>query len=258
MMQHSVPTNKPATSTMARARAQGPVLRRFGVTAHVPGSAYYSTAPRAPVSPIPYSNHAILRGLTPSGRGVIQRACACGGTPGAVGECEGCRKKRLALQRNDADFREPAQVPPIVHEGLRSPGEPLDAATRAFFEPRFGHDFGSVRVHTDARAAESAKALNALAYTVGRGIVFGPGALRPETAQGMRLLGHELAHTIQQRAVGQSAGTGSATLDVASAADQTERDAHRVQHISQPTGRRQFLSTLEVRPCFSARFAGRP
>ncbi len=65
-------------------------------------------------------------------------------------------------------------------------------------EPRFGYDFSKVRVHTDARAAESAQAVNASAYTVGRNVVFGTGQYVPETHEGRRLLGHELTHVVQQ------------------------------------------------------------
>jgi hypothetical protein len=89
---------------------------------------------------------------------------------------------------------------PIVHDILRSPGQPLDAKTRAFFEPRFGHDFGQIRVHTSGRAAQSARAIDAMAYTAGREIVFGTGTYAPETTEGRRLLAHELTHTIQQGA----------------------------------------------------------
>jgi hypothetical protein len=89
-------------------------------------------------------------------------------------------------------------VPPIVYEVLRSPGQPLDAATRAFFEPRFGYDFSGVRVHTDAKAAESARAVNARAYTVGRDVVFGAGQYAPGTYAGRSLIAHELSHTLQQ------------------------------------------------------------
>ena len=88
----------------------------------------------------------------------------------------------------------------IVHEVLRSSGQPLDAATRSDLEPRFGHDFSQVRVHADARAAESAEALNALAYSVGPHVVFGTGQYRPHTGEGRRLLTHELSHTVQQGA----------------------------------------------------------
>ncbi len=89
-------------------------------------------------------------------------------------------------------------VPPIVHDVLRSPGQPLDAATRAFFEPRFGMDFSQVRVYTDAKAAETARSVNALAYTVGQSIVFGEGQYEPRSVAGQWLLAHELTHTVQQ------------------------------------------------------------
>ncbi|MCW5799967.1 MAG: hypothetical protein LZF60_340119 [Nitrospira sp.] len=89
-------------------------------------------------------------------------------------------------------------APPIVHEVLAEPGNPLDSATRAFFEPRFGHDFGQVRIHSGAKAKESARAVGALAYTAGRNIVFGAGSYAPFSPTGQHLLAHELAHVIQQ------------------------------------------------------------
>src|SRR5215217_7887171 len=111
--------------------------------------------------------------LVPARTPLLQRKCACGGTPGPTGECAECRAKRLGLQRRATDRSELATVPPIVHDVLGSPGQPLEPVTRAFMEPRFGHDFSQVRVHTDAKAVESARAVNALAYTVGPTIVFG-------------------------------------------------------------------------------------
>src|ERR1044071_4903932 len=75
------------------------------------------------------------------------------------------------------------EVPPIVHEVLRSPGQLLDRETRTFMEPRFGHDFSRVRLHTDAKAADSARAVNALAYTVGRNIVFAHRQYRPNSVE---------------------------------------------------------------------------
>lgn len=86
-------------------------------------------------------------------------------------------------------------------ESLPSVGEPLSASTRAFFEPRLGHDFSRVRVHTDERATKSARAMNALAYTVGNDVVFKAGHYQPDTDTGRKLLAHELAHVVQQRAV---------------------------------------------------------
>jgi len=87
-----------------------------------------------------------------------------------------------------------------VDDVLSSPGHPLDAGTREWIEPRFGHDFSNVRVHTDARAAESAEAVDAQAYTVGRDVVFGAGQYAPQTSAGQRLMAHELTHVSQQSA----------------------------------------------------------
>ena len=95
------------------------------------------------------------------------------------------------------------EVPAIVHEALRAPGQPLNAATRAIFEPRFGWDFSQVRVHTDAKAAESARTLGARAYTLGADIVFAPNTFSPATFAGQRLLAHELVHTVQHPPPGQ-------------------------------------------------------
>ena len=108
----------------------------------------------------------------------------------------GMRSERL--QRSFTNHAGPVTAPSIVHEVLRSQGQPLVPETRAFMEPRFGHDFSRVRVHTDARAVESAYSINALAYALGEHIVFDTGQYAPGTAQGKKLLAHELAHTVQQ------------------------------------------------------------
>jgi outer membrane protein OmpA-like peptidoglycan-associated protein len=96
-------------------------------------------------------------------------------------------------------LRAPANaVPPGVHAVLRSPGRPLDPDARAFMEPRLGFDFSRVRVHSDAEAAASASAVKALAYTFGHHVVFGAGHYVPRSADGQRLLAHELTHVVQQ------------------------------------------------------------
>jgi len=110
--------------------------------------------------------------------------------------------KEKESQSQEAASKDLSEIPPIIHEVLRSHGEPLDANTRAFFEPRFGHDFSQVRVHTDAKAAESARAVNALAYTVGQDVAFDTGRCSPHMPEGRRLLAHELTHVIQQTATG--------------------------------------------------------
>lgn len=87
--------------------------------------------------------------LTRIASGMLQRQCACGRHTSAGGECEECKKKREGtLQRAAINPSQVKEVPPIVHEVLRSPGQPLDAATRAFMEPRFGHDFSHVLTNT--------------------------------------------------------------------------------------------------------------
>src|SRR5688572_3133623 len=90
-----------------------------------------------------------------------------------------------------------------VH-AMNGRGNPLPPATRAFFEPRFGADFSNVRVHTDSQAAQTAKAINARAFTVGPNIAFGASQFAPESQQGKQILAHELTHVVQQ-----GAATGS-------------------------------------------------
>lgn len=118
-------------------------------------------------------------------------------------------------------------APPMVDEVLRSSGQQLEAETRAFMEPRFGHDFSRVRVHTQGNANTSAHALNALAYTVGADIVFGAGQYSPGTTQGRQLLAHELTHVIQQGFGSRDVG---APLQPAPADRGPEDQADRVAH----------------------------
>lgn len=100
--------------------------------------------------------------------------------------------------RKRAGAEGPAVVPPAFPGVLRSPGRPLDEATRAYMEPRFGAELDGVRLHTDAAAARSAQSINAQAFTLGANIVFAAGQYKPETVMGKKLLAHELAHVIQQ------------------------------------------------------------
>src|SRR6266516_6868887 len=145
--------------------------------------------------------------------------------------------KNLVVQRSLANLARTSIAPPIVHDVLHSPGQPLDQATRTFMEPRFGHDFSKVRVHTDARATESAHAVNALAYTVGHNIVFGGGQYTPNTTAGQRLLAHELTHTVQQ---GSNETALQSRLEVGATDDAFEREADTVaaQVLTEPSSAR--------------------
>jgi hypothetical protein len=122
--------------------------------------------------------------------------CQCGGT------CSTCRK-HPGPPRFGHDFSrvrihpEQALRMPAHHGTVESPGVPLDADTRRFFEPRFGHDFSRVRVHHGESAGNSADAFDARAYTTGSHIVFGRGEYQPHSSEGRRLLAHELAHVIE-------------------------------------------------------------
>src|SRR5919201_1594119 len=95
-----------------------------------------------------------------------------------------------------------------VKDVIGSGGSPLDRDTRGFMESRLGADFGDVRIHTDSKASESAKSVQAHAYTVGNDVVFQSGKYEPESDPGRRMLAHELTHVVQQRS-GPVAGTAA-------------------------------------------------
>ncbi|MGL4611889.1 MAG: eCIS core domain-containing protein [Trueperaceae bacterium] len=166
---------------------------------------------------------------------MLQRKCACGGTLGLTGECENCRKKRetreQSLQRAAVDSSPVGDVPPIVHDVLQSPGQPLDKETRAFMEPRFGHDFSQVRIHADAKAAESARAVKARAYTAGHHIAFAGREYQPTTRLGQQLLAHELTHVVQQQQGLAKAGIDSPYSSAEREADNNARLLHSSAHL---------------------------
>ncbi|RFC40251.1 MAG: protein of unknown function (DUF4157) [Candidatus Nitrotoga sp. CP45] len=177
-------------------------------------------------------------GKSPHAGLLLQRKCACGGSASLSGECGECNKKRLqkklSIGANNDRLEQEADLmtdqilatPPHslvsgAHPGIQrysgqategtdtaptsvgsvfsSSGRPLEPALRKDMEQRFGHDFSGVRVHSGPAAAQSARELNALAYTAGRDIVFDAGKFAPDTNDGRRLLAHELTHVVQQR-----------------------------------------------------------
>jgi hypothetical protein len=156
---------------------------------------------------------AVRPSLTPARTALLQCACACGQSP--KGECNQCdkEKNKQVLQRKSNGGPQPSSIPPVVNQTLSSPGRPLDTSTRSSMESRFGHDFGGVRIHDDPVAAESARAVNARAYTVGEDIAFASGQYDPNSHSGSHLLAHELAHTIQQRGLQRSSNGVSMSHD---------------------------------------------
>jgi outer membrane protein OmpA-like peptidoglycan-associated protein len=172
----------------------------------------------------------------------VQHRCACGGVVGPSGECSACRAKRLRQEAAGS-----AQTaPPIVHDVLRSSGRPLEAPLRAEMEARFGHDFSRVRVHTDARAADSARAVEAAAYTVGRDVVFSSGRYAPSTGAGKTLLAHELAHVAQQSPSGTAHGPD---LPVGDPSDRLEAEAaDAARGVAAPRAAAQGGAVLQRQP----------
>jgi hypothetical protein len=130
-------------------------------------------------------------------------------------KCAACAEedKEKMLRAKPAGAAGPAggEAPSIVHDVLGSSGQPLDATTRAFFEPRFGRDFSDVRVHAGPTAEQSLREVSALAYTVGRNIVINVDRFAPTTHEGRRLIAHELTHVVQQRT--QSDASSSSAKD---------------------------------------------
>ena len=158
-------------------------------------------------------------------RGVLQRKCDCGQHTVAGDECNECANSKMTLQRKSAGVTDLGEIPPIVHEQLRSSGQPLETGTRALMESRFGHDFSGVRVHTDSGAAQSARSVNAMAFTVGSNVVFGAGRFTPGTSEGQRLLAHELTHVIQQSTKTDSQNSGLAIAPPGGPAEQEADEA---------------------------------
>jgi len=125
----------------------------------------------------------------------LRRKCAA---------CEGEEEEQLQKKEAGTSEATLGEAPASVHEVLGSPGQPLDDATRAYFEPRFGRDLSDVRVHTGAAAEQSAREVSARAYTVGHDIVFAAGRFTQDTHDGRRLMAHELTHVLQQSGEGTS------------------------------------------------------
>jgi len=127
----------------------------------------------------------------------IQRVCAhC--EEDLLRQHEDDEEKEKLHARAAPDAGQPGREVKADLDVVPQGGQPLPDSARAFFEPRMGYDFEHVRIHADARATQSAKAVDALAYTVGSDVVFGAGQYAPDTPSGRRLLAHELAHVVQQ------------------------------------------------------------
>ncbi len=124
-----------------------------------------------------------------------------GGNNRVQRKCDECEDEEKKIQLKETGERQNADSKLTDYIGnLNVSGEQLPGEVRSFYEPRFGHDFSAVKIHTGSAAAKSAQSINALAYTTGSNIVFNNGQYAPNTDSGKRLLGHELTHVVQQQA----------------------------------------------------------
>ncbi len=115
-------------------------------------------------------------------------------------KCQACEEEETHVHRKEGDGNEVQgsnELDSYV-SSLSSSGQQISQTSRSFFEPRFGHDFSNVKIHTDAVAAKSAQSINALAYTTGNNIVFNSGQYSPDSDSGKKLMAHELTHIVQQ------------------------------------------------------------
>lgn len=167
--------------------------------------------------------------LGPGGLLHLQRVAGNSGVAGLVAQRRASgNDDGDASPVHDADGPSPvhdAHGPSPVHDVVSSKGSPLEPGVRREMESAVGHDFGDVEVHTDSRAADSARSVQAHAYTVGNHIVFGEGRFRPDTDAGRHTLAHELTHVVQQRQ-GPVDGTPAAGgIRVSDPGDRFEREA---------------------------------
>jgi len=217
---------------MIRRLLKAPLLQ-YKLLVGSANDSYEREADRVAEHVVSSSRNDMVRSVTPSGRTrpSIQRLCShCERemqrkTKGRDGrEVEELQRKIKSsdgkeeeeLQRKTAGGEETEEEEPIQTkadsggpseagdevsagiEALQGGGSPLTKSSRNFFEPRFGHGFSGVRIHTDHRAATLARAVNAKAFTRGRDIVFGAGEYSPGSHEGKKLIAHELTHVVQQ------------------------------------------------------------
>jgi hypothetical protein len=194
------------------------------LTVNRPGDIYEQEADRVAeqVMRMPESAESSPVQITPFIGHPVQR-CSCGKSSNSSEECAECKSKALSRYPATSARSRADLAPPIVHEVLSAQGQPLNSAIRNFMEPRFGVDFSGVRIHTDPKAAESARAVDAMAYTVGRDVVVGSGQYTPASGAGLRILIHELTHVVQQGAAARHNPPANQSLAIRSSVSSIQR-----------------------------------
>lgn len=186
----------------------------------------------------------------------LQRHVSEDGSPAVQRKCSQCEEEEAQkkVQRSETGAS-PVTAPDSVHEVLRSPGRPMDSSARCFMEPRFGHDFSGVRIHTGAAADRAVRDVSAAAFTVGSDIAFASGRYAPETEAGRHLLAHELTHTVQQR---HAAEMKPKELEVGRPDDPAEREAGAAANYALSPGARTMGSFSHGAPALRRGFPDPP
>lgn len=161
-------------------------------------------------------------------------------------KCQACEEEEKHVHRKENDGSEVHSDPYLDNyiSSLSSSGQKMSDSSRNFFEPRLGHDFSGVRLHTDSVAAKSARSINALAYTSGNNIVFNSGQYSPESDSGKKLMAHELTHVIQQGGNIQPKLIQRQVADV----DPTTSSSCRIHFVQ---GRTEFTDAQEFAVCMA-------
>jgi outer membrane protein OmpA-like peptidoglycan-associated protein len=186
--------------------AMGPFVLQPALTLGPPADRYEQEADRVAElvaaghehsEPVTLASHQISR---------VQRACADSGRAAVASQTDEEADEQDAVPTSSAALTQEPVSPAVQRQiaGIRG-GQPLPESVRAYFEPRFGHDFSAVRIHTGETAGDVAQSLGARAFTVGADLTFAPGQYAPETQAGRRLLAHELTHVVQQGGGGPAA-----------------------------------------------------
>jgi len=212
MLSRSAPAHRSASNpkmgNQAAQRLLGDRAIQAKFTVNEPGDRFEQEADRVAEQVMRMTDVRSAGTITVAGRSApssIRRRCSkCSSE--IEGRSEGAQVQRKCSKCEEELYRKPRISSEQEIGGdlearisaLRGAGQPFSESARAYFEPRFGQDFSSVHVHTGSSAAETAKSINALAYTRGLDIVFSPGQYQPNSVEGRKLLAHELTHVVQQ------------------------------------------------------------
>jgi len=166
------------------------------------------------------ANHIVNSAQTPT----LHRKCSCSGST----SCATCKDEQLkGIHRKESRFSTAVSASGDSPARNLGTGRQMDSTTRQFMETRFGLDFSDVKIHEDARAAQSASSVNARAYTLGKNVVFNNGEYSPQTQAGKQLLAHELTHVVQQNSASPSSRSSSAMNMEPAVLQRSETKLHR-------------------------------